>query len=154
MPLAAYGGKAEIMDLLAPVGGVYQAGTLSGNPVAVAAGTAALSLLRTKDYVALNEMTIQCCQVFEDIFKRARVPASINRAGSMFTIFFTASHVKDFATAKTSDTQKYSRLFNAMLSQKVYMPPAQFEANFFSFAHSDEDFKRTVQALSKSVSKL
>lgn len=154
MPLAAYGGRADIMDMLAPSGGVYQAGTLSGNPVAVAAGIAALHELKKRDYIKLNGMAIQMCQVMEDICKRHRVSAVINRAGSMFTVFFTGRRVADLAGAKTSNTGIYAKFFNRMLDRGVYLPPSQFEANFLSFSHSDNDFKATIQAFSGAVAGL
>jgi glutamate-1-semialdehyde 2,1-aminomutase len=154
MPLAAYGGRADIMDMLAPSGGVYQAGTLSGNPVAVFAGIATLKELKKRDYVKLNGMAIQMCQVMEDICKRHRISAVINRAGSMFTIFFTGRRVLDLASAKTSNTRIYGKFFNRMLDRGIYLPPSQFEANFLSFAHSDNDFKATIQAFDKALSGL
>jgi len=151
MPLAAYGGKKEIMDCLSPLGNVYQAGTLSGNPVAVAAGLAALQELKSKDYVKLNSGTIELCQILEEVLKRRKIECSINRAGSMFTIFFSGKRVQDFASAKSSNTSAYARYFRSMLSRGIYTVPSQFEANFLSFAHTDADFKRTVTALAQTV---
>jgi glutamate-1-semialdehyde 2,1-aminomutase len=151
LPLAAYGGKKEIMDCLSPLGGVYQAGTLSGNPIAVAAGLAAMKELKNKDYIKLNAMAIEMCQVMEDICRRKRIPCTINRAGSMFTAFMTGKKVVDYSSAKLSDTRAYAKIFRAMLANGVYTAPSQFEANFLSFAHTDEDFKKTVIAFVKAM---
>jgi glutamate-1-semialdehyde 2,1-aminomutase len=151
MPLAAYGGRKEIMDHLSPLGGVYQAGTLSGNPVAVAAGLAAMKVLKCQNYIELNSLTIELCQVMEDLLKRSRVHSTINRAGSMFTVFFTGKKVSDFASAKTADTRAYARCFRSMLGAGIYTAPSQFEANFLSFAHSDADFRKTIMAFAKAV---
>jgi glutamate-1-semialdehyde 2,1-aminomutase len=151
MPIAAYGGRKEIMDHLSPLGGVYQAGTLSGNPVAVAAGLAAMKALKCQNYIRLNFLTIELCQVMEDVLKRSRLPFTINRAGSMFTVFFTDKKVSDFASAKAADTRAYAKCFRSMLGCGIYTAPSQFEANFLSFAHSDIDFKKTVIAFAKAM---
>jgi glutamate-1-semialdehyde 2,1-aminomutase len=151
MPIAAYGGRKEIMDHLSPMGGVYQAGTLSGNPVAVAAGLATLKALKLKNYIALNAMAIELCQVMEDVVKRNRLSCTINRAGSMFTVFFTGTRVVDYKTAKTSDTRAYARVFRSMLARGIYTAPSQFEANFLSFSHTDTDFKKTIMAFARAV---
>ncbi|HOU35944.1 MAG TPA: glutamate-1-semialdehyde 2,1-aminomutase [Candidatus Omnitrophota bacterium] len=154
MPLAAYGGRKEIMDYLSPLGKVYQAGTLSGNPVAVAAGLAGLKELKNRDYAQLNSDTAEMCQTMEDIFRRSRVPCTVNRAGSMFTFFFTNKRVRDYATAKSSDTKVYARFFKEMLAQGIYTAPSQFEANFFSFAHTGKDIRETVMACARAVRRL
>jgi glutamate-1-semialdehyde 2,1-aminomutase len=153
LPVAAYGGRKDIMDRLAPLGGVYQAGTLSGNPVAVAAGTAALKALKNRNYIALNSLTIELCQVMEDILKRSRVRFTINRAGSMFTVFFTDKKVSDFTAAKTADTRAYARCFRSLLGAGIYTAPSQFEANFLSFAHSDSDLRKTIMAFANAMKK-
>ena len=146
MPIAAYGGRKDIMDHLSPAGRVYQAGTLSGNPVSVSAGLAVMKALKNRDYSSLNTCAIEACRIMEDIFKRSRIPCSINRAGSMFTVFFTRAKVRDLASAKKSDTKAYARFFCSMLDSGIYCAPSQFEANFFSFAHSAEDLKKTIMA--------
>ncbi|MDD4941278.1 MAG: glutamate-1-semialdehyde 2,1-aminomutase [Candidatus Omnitrophica bacterium] len=151
MPLAAYGGRKEIMDHLSPAGKVYQAGTLSGNPVAVAAGIAVLKALRDKDYTRLNADTTELCRVLEDILKRSGVRAVINRAGSMFTVFFTGARVRDYASARSSDTKAYARFFRGMLENGIYTAPSQFEANFFSFAHTEQDLKKTIMAAASAA---
>jgi glutamate-1-semialdehyde 2,1-aminomutase len=149
MPIAAYGGRKDIMDHLSPLGGVYQAGTLSGNPVAVAAGLATLKALKLKNYIALNAVATELCQVVEDVAKRARFACTVNRAGSMFTIFFTAKRVSDYRSAKTADTRAYARYFRSMLDQGIYTAPSQFEANFLSFAHTDADFRKFIKAFAQ-----
>jgi glutamate-1-semialdehyde 2,1-aminomutase len=154
LPLAAYGGKREIMESLSPLGPVYQAGTLSGNPVAVTAGITTLKMLSNSDYVKLNQRTAELCDAIEDILKINKLKISVNRAGSIFTLFFTDRKVYDFATAKRSDTKKYAGFFRSMLKQGVNLPPSQFEANFMSFAHTDEDIHDTLKAFSKALKQL
>lgn len=146
LPIAAFGGKQEIMERLSPLGGVYQAGTLSGNPAAVSAGIAALTVLAKSDYLALNRRTGQMCEELDSILKAAGKRFCINRAGSMFTLFFSEKKVRDFDSAKTSDTKKYASYFWSMVESGVYLAPSQFEANFLSFAHKDNDIKRTLSA--------
>ncbi|HRZ14272.1 MAG TPA: glutamate-1-semialdehyde 2,1-aminomutase [Candidatus Omnitrophota bacterium] len=151
LPLAAYGGSAEIMDRLAPLGPVYQAGTLSGNPVAVSAGLAALAALEKADYVRLNETTADLCDGMEAILRMFNLHFCLNRAGSVFTLFFTQRPVRDFVTAKTSDPKAYARFFWTMLEEGIHLPPSQFEGNFLSFAHTPADIQRTLKAFSKAV---
>ncbi|MDD5079258.1 MAG: glutamate-1-semialdehyde 2,1-aminomutase, partial [Candidatus Omnitrophica bacterium] len=151
MPLAAYGGRKEIMEYLSPLGGVYQAGTLSGNPIAVSAGISTLNALSKLDYLKLNEKAIELCQVMEDSLMRNNLRFTINRAGSIFTLFFTKNKVCDFNSAKKSDTGKYAAYFREMLKQGIYLAPSQFEANFVSFAHTDEDLRKTVKAFNKAI---
>lgn len=141
LPIAAYGGRADIMNKVAPVGPVYQAGTLSGNPLAVSAGLAMLRYLKAN------------LEVYTDLERRAarltaNIPPSmtVNRVGSMFTLFFTGRPVTDYETAKQSDTEMYKKFFHWMLSQGVYLAPSQFEAAFLSAAHSDEDIQTTIDA--------
>jgi glutamate-1-semialdehyde 2,1-aminomutase len=151
LPLAAYGGRIEIMDKLSPLGGVYQAGTLSGNPLAVAAGIATLKELARKDYGRLNESVMRMCEEFEDIIKMKKLKISLNRAGSVFTLFFTDRKVTDYSSAKTCDTGKYARFFWSMMGQGINLPPSQFEANFVSFAHQKRDLERTLEAFAGAV---
>jgi glutamate-1-semialdehyde 2,1-aminomutase len=141
LPIAAYGGRAEIMNKVAPVGPIYQAGTLSGNPLAVSAGLAMLRHLKANP------------QIYRDLERRAaqltaKVPEGItvNRVGSMFTVFFTSEPVTDYDTAKRSDTEMFKKFFHWMLSQGIYLAPSQFEAAFISAAHSDEDIRVTADA--------
>ncbi len=147
LPIAAYGGKKEIMDCVAPLGQVYQAGTLSGNPVAVAAGLAMLKVLKTKDYAALDHKAARLCEGLKESFTRKHMPVTINRAGSLFTVFFTPQPVTDFTTARTSDTKKYAAYFKAMLHAGINLPPSQFEAQFLSFSHTDKDVALTLRAV-------
>jgi glutamate-1-semialdehyde 2,1-aminomutase len=149
LPLAAYGGRAEIMDVVAPVGPVYQAGTLSGNPLAVAAGLAQLSLLEEEHgslYEDLAELTENLAVDIRMYAAASHKPLQVNQIGSMFTVFFTGSPVTDYATARTSDTARYGAFFRAMLGRGIYLPPSQFEAAFVSGAHSVADLAATTGA--------
>jgi glutamate-1-semialdehyde 2,1-aminomutase len=147
LPLAAYGGRREIMEQIAPLGPVYQAGTLSGNPVAVAAGLATLRLLKTeKPYKRLGELADYLTRGLADAAAAAKVPVRINSAGSMFTVFFTDGVVDSFDSAMRADRKAYSRYFQAMLSRGVYLPPAQFEAAFLSYAHKAAELDATIAA--------
>ncbi len=151
LPSGAYGGRKDIMDCVAPLGPVYQAGTLSGNPVAVAAGLAVLGVLKNKDYAALDQMTAELCLGLTEQFDRNGVPVTINRAGSLFTVFFTSKPVTDFKSAKNADTAKYAKYFWSMLRQGVNLPPSQFEAQFLSFSHSERDARKTINAADRPV---
>jgi len=153
LPVGAFGGKGAIMDCLAPVGPVYQAGTLSGNPMAMAAGIATLETLRNRreDYGALNHRTAEFCTGLEERFRTAGIPIRLNRAGSLFTLFFSDSPVFDYRTAMQSDTERYARFFQGMLDRGVYFAPSAFEAAFVSFSHSAEDFAQTLQACSETL---
>ncbi len=147
LPVGAYGGHREIMKWIAPEGPVYQAGTLSGNPLAVAAGIAALKALKKPgNYTKLEQMTAELVTGLAIAAERAGARVQINCIGSMFTVFFTDSPVTDFDKAKTSDTARYARFFNAMLKRGVYFPPSQFEACFVSLAHTHNDIKATILA--------
>ena len=147
LPVGAYGGKAALMDLVAPAGPVYQAGTLSGNPLAVAAGLKTLELLRAPGFYerldALAEGLVAGLRAEAD---RASVALTINRVGSMFTPFFTAEAVTDYASAKKADTAAFGRFFRALLERGIYFPPSQFEAAFISSAHSEDDIAETIRA--------
>jgi glutamate-1-semialdehyde 2,1-aminomutase len=141
LPVGAYGGRRDIMSRVAPSGPVYQAGTLSGNPLAVAAGLATLRHLKARPeiYKSLEARAATLC---------AAVPAGItvNRVGSMFTFFFTDQPVTDYESAKRSDTKRFGRYFRAMLDRGIYLAPSQFEAAFLSAAHTDEDIRTTIEA--------
>lgn len=147
LPAAAYGGKAEIMQRVAPTGPVYQAGTLSGNPLAMAAGIATLELLRNpKIYADLEEKATHLAEGLAQAARQAGVAVQVNRVGSMLTVFFTEREVADYASARTSDTEAYATFFRTMLGQGIYLAPSQFEALFLSAAHSMADIERTVGA--------
>lgn len=151
LPVGGFGGKARIMEMLAPVGPVYQAGTLSGNPVAMTAGIETLRLLQKKGvYDKLFRTTDKLCSGIEDIAKKAGVPCHVAVAGSMFTVFFTDKPVHDYNDAKGSDLKRFSKYFTRMLNKRVYLPPSQFEAVFVSLAHTDSDIAKTLDAAEKS----
>jgi glutamate-1-semialdehyde 2,1-aminomutase len=147
LPVGAYGGHEEIMKWIAPEGPVYQAGTLSGNPLAVAAGIATLKALKKKGtYQKLERLTAELISGLRKAAEHAGVPVQINTIGSMFTVFFAPARVQDFQSAKTSDTALYAKFFHAMLGNGVYFPPSQFETCFVSLAHSKNDVHETIQA--------
>lgn len=147
LPVGAYGGKAALMDLVAPAGPVYQAGTLSGNPLAVAAGLKTLELLRAPGfYERLDTLAESLVAGLRAEADRASVALTINRVGSMFTPFFTAEAVTDYASAKKADTAAFGRFFRALLERGIYFPPSQFEAAFISSAHSEDDVAETIRA--------
>ncbi len=155
LPVGAYGGPSEIMDLVAPLGPMYQAGTLSGNPLAMAAGIATLKHLRKKKaelYPRLEALSAQLVEGVAAAAKDAGVTLSFNRVGSMFTWFFTADPVTDWDSASKSDTAAFGRFFRAMLDAGIYLPPSQFEAAFVSIAHSEEDIQKTIAAARQAFS--
>ncbi len=151
MPVGAYGGKREIMECVAPVGKVYQAGTLSGNPVAMAAGIAQLSYLKENPsvYTHVNNMGDMLFNGIKELIDIAKVDCSINHIGSIGTMFFTGGHVSNYDTAKQSDLSKYADYFKHMLANGVYFAPAQFEAMFISNSHTEEDIKYTLDVISR-----
>ncbi len=140
LPIGAYGGRADLMSCVAPAGPIYQAGTLSGNPLAVAAGLAMLRYLKShpETYTQLDARTAAICAA-------APRGTTVNRVGSMFTVFFTPGPVTEYASAKKSDTTRFASFHRQMLEQGVYLPPSQFEAAFVSAAHSDHDIQATIQ---------
>ncbi len=147
LPVGAYGGRRDLMAQIAPLGPVYQAGTLSGNPLAMAAGLATLELLRAPGtYERLEALGARLEAGLGEAARAAGVPYTSNRVGSMLTGFFAGQPVRDYAGAKRSDTQRYARFFHAMLARGFYFAPSQFEAAFVSLAHTDEDVDRTVAA--------
>ena len=151
LPAAAYGGRADIMAAVAPEGPVYQAGTLSGNPLAMAAGSALLDLLaRPGIYEALEARSARLEEGLCRAARNARVSVTINRVGSMITVFFCAGPVTDYASAKASDTKRFGRFFQAMLERGVYLPPAQFEAAFVSLAHGEAEIDATIAAAAEA----
>ena len=149
LPVGAFGGRKDIMEQLAPMGPVYQAGTLSGNPLAMAAGIATLNCLQKPGvYEALEEKTARLCTGIEKILEEKGVSRRINRVGSMFTLFFTQEDVTDFTSAAKSDARLFSRHFGKMLAGGIMIAPSQFETSFVSLAHTDEDIDATLTAFS------
>ena len=147
LPVGAYGGRKEIMDLIAPSGPVYQAGTLSGNPLAVTAGLATLKQLRAKGiYKKLDERSAALTKGLGEAAKQAGIPLTQTRVGSMLTSFFTTGPVVDWNSAKRSDIKMYGQFFHKMLDQGVYFAPSQFEAAFLSTAHTSPDIEKTLRA--------
>ena len=147
LPVGAYGGRADIMDKIAPLGAVYQAGTLSGNPVAMAAGVATLEALKDASlYGKLEESSRNLAEGLERAARDSGVKTFHTRVGSMLCIFFTENRVTDWDSAKTSDTQRYAAYFRGMLERGVYLAPSQFEAAFVSTAHGGEDIEATIKA--------
>jgi glutamate-1-semialdehyde 2,1-aminomutase len=147
LPVGAYGGKREIMEKVSPVGPVYQAGTLSGNPLAMAAGMAMLTELKKPGtYEALEAKSKKLCDGMEQIASRYDIPAYFTRVGAMFCTFFQEGPVFDFQSALKSDTERFGKFFMGMLERGIYLAPSQFETGFMSLAHSDEDIERTLSA--------
>jgi glutamate-1-semialdehyde 2,1-aminomutase len=154
LPCAAFGGKAKFMDLLAPLGPVYQAGTLSGNPLAMAAGIATLQYLggHVKEvYAGLEKQTATVAAGIAEAARDSGLKVETNRVGSMVTWFFTDAPVTDFGSAATSDTEAFGRFHRAMLDQGVWLPPSQFEAAFLSMAHGDEEIAATIAAARRAL---
>jgi glutamate-1-semialdehyde 2,1-aminomutase len=155
LPVGAFGGGAEIMEMLAPLGPVYQAGTLSGNPLAMAAGLAALKeLSQTDAYAKLEELGGALESGMRDAARTAKVPAQFNRIGSMFCGYFADQPVEDLAGALKSDRRRFAKFFHGMLAQGVYLAPSQFEAGFLSTAHSPADIFQTIRAAAKTFQSL
>ena len=156
LPVGAYGGSAKIMDMIAPLGPVYQAGTLSGNPLAMAAGIATLCQLNQNRqiYQQLDQRAGKLVAGITTAAKEAGVPMTANRVGSMFTFFFTDREVTDWDSAATCDTAKFGRFHNAMLNAGVWLPPSQFEAAFLSAAHTDGDIEDTIAAAREALAQI
>jgi glutamate-1-semialdehyde 2,1-aminomutase len=149
LPAAAYGGRREVMERVAPLGPVYQAGTLSGNPLAIASGLATLEILEANPglYAHLEAVGARLEAGLREVLTRKGVPHTINRVGSMLTVFFTEGPVRTFAEARRTDTELFKRFFHGLLSRGVYWPPSNFEAAFLSTAHGEEEVARTLEAL-------
>ena len=155
LPVGAYGGKREIMEYVAPVGPVYQAGTLSGNPLAMAGGLRQLQILKEKNpYPELDEKGKKLEEGLKFLAEKYGIPVTVNRVGSMITAFFTDKEVVDFETAKSSDLEKFAKFFRLMLEKGVYLAPSQFEAAFLSTAHSWEDIEETLNKAEDSLKNL
>ncbi len=152
LPVGAFGGRREIMEMIAPLGPIYQAGTLSGNPLAMTAGIETLKLLAKPGvYKTLENLSAGLEQGLRAAATEAGIPVTFNRVGSMFTGFFTDQKVKDFTSAKTSDTVRFGKFFLSMLKNGVNLAPSQFEAAFMSLAHTKADIDKTVEAARKSL---
>jgi glutamate-1-semialdehyde 2,1-aminomutase len=155
LPVGAYGGRRAIMERVSPLGGVYQAGTLSGNPLAMTAGIATLELLKGKKiYQDLEKKTLYLAERISECAEERGIPYSINRAIGMFTLFFTEGPVRDYRSAKTSDTKRFARFFIEMMNEGIYLPPSQFEAWFISLAHTQKDLDKTIEACDTALRKI
>ena len=155
LPVGAYGGKEKIMERVAPLGGVYQAGTLSGNPLAMAAGIATLEILKSKRiYQDLEKKTYYLADRISEMAEERGVPISINRTRGMFTLFFTEGPVRDYSTAKMSDTKRFAKFFVEMMNEGIYLPPSQFEAWFLSLTHTQKDLDKTIEACDSAFRKI
>ena len=150
MPLAAYGGRREIMECISPLGNVYQAGTLSGNPIATAAGIATLEMINeiSDFYFQINEMTKKLAQGIENIMNAKEKRVCINRVGSLMSIFFTTKEVESYSDAIESDLKKYAAYYSFLRENGIYIAPSQFEASFISYAHTKEDVENTLRVIS------
>jgi glutamate-1-semialdehyde 2,1-aminomutase len=152
VPVAAYGGREEFMNQVAPLGPVYQAGTLAGNPLAMRAGIAALKQLTKPGlYEQMTQLAQRLVIGLRAELADVRIPAQINAVGPLATLFFTPEPVKNYADAKRSDTKRYARLFREMLDRGIFLAPSQFEAAFVSVAHATEDIDRTLSAARESL---
>ncbi len=155
LPVGAYGGKAEIMSRISPEGPVYQAGTLSGNPLAMAAGIATLKILSRKGtYARLEKRALELETALRDAAKTAGAATKFNRAGTMFCTYFTDKEVYDYKSAARADASKFARFFDGMLRRGIYIAPSQFEAGFISLAHSSSDIDKTAEAAYESFKEL
>jgi glutamate-1-semialdehyde 2,1-aminomutase len=147
LPVGAYGGKREIMERVAPLGGVYQAGTLSGNPLAMTAGIETLEILKSKKiYQDLEKKTSYLTEGISKCAEDRGIPLTINQTRAMLTLFFTEGPVRDYRSAKRSDTKRFAQFFIEMMNQGIYLPPSQFEAWFLSLAHTQKDLDKTIEA--------
>ncbi|MEO0278452.1 MAG: glutamate-1-semialdehyde 2,1-aminomutase [candidate division WOR-3 bacterium] len=155
LPVGAYGGRADIMDLVAPQGPVYQAGTLSGNPIAMTAGLVTLEILEKENpYEILSKKAGYMARELADIFTRKGIEVTVNQIASMISVFFTEPPVRSFTDAARSNTEMFAKFFRELLSMGIYIPPSQFEAWFLSTAHEDEDIEKTLDAVKKAINRL
>ena len=151
-PIGLFGASSEIMDMISPSGNVYESGTFSGNPLSMATGLAAMEKLEKQDYTKINDYTKRLVNALYDVFNDKKIGVSINYYGSMFQIFFNKNGVKTYDDAVKSDKEKFNKFFRKMIDLGIYIPPSQFETNFISFAHSNEDLNKTVEAAKEAVS--
>jgi glutamate-1-semialdehyde 2,1-aminomutase len=155
LPVGAFGGKRKIMESLAPLGPVYQAGTLSGNPLAMAAGLETLKILGEEGaYDRLEVASAQIEEGLRQVIKRKGCPLTLNRVGSMSCIFFNPGPVTNYQQAKASDTRRYATFFHSLLAKGIYLAPSQFEAAFVSLAHSDEDIEKTIRSVEEALAEV
>jgi glutamate-1-semialdehyde 2,1-aminomutase len=156
LPVGAYGGKKEIMQMIAPSGPVYQAGTLSGNPIAMTAGLKMLQILHANKmiYKQLEQRSTQLEEGIRDNLNKLGLGYTFNRVGSIFTLFFTSKPVIEYDSAKVSDTAKFSIYFNSMLEKGIYLPPSQFESAFISTAHSERIIEKTIKVNYKALQRI
>jgi glutamate-1-semialdehyde 2,1-aminomutase len=154
LPVGAFGGKREIMEQIAPSGPIYQAGTLSGNPLAMTAGYATLSLLTESIYEGINQKIDRLLEGIHQAAQQYDIPHTINRAGSMVGLFFTNEEVINYETAKTSDLDMFAKYYQTMAEEGIFLPPSQFEGLFLSTAHTDEDIEKTIAAAEKAFKKI
>jgi glutamate-1-semialdehyde 2,1-aminomutase len=151
LPVGAFGGAASAMSALAPLGGVYQAGTLSGNPLAVAAGIATLARLDAAAYATLEARGARVEEGLRRALRDRGIEATLHRVGSMWTLFFGVDRVRDYGDARGADTGRYARFFHAMLDRGVYLPPSQFEACFVSLAHGEDEVDEYLRAADEAL---
>lgn len=154
LPIGVVGGKQEIMNLLAPIGPAYQAGTFSGNPISTRAGIENIKLLNSDSYTYLENLCSILCEEINIFNKKEGFKIQVNNIASMFSIFFTDKKVFNYSTALTSNTKLYSIFFQKMLNQGIYLAPSQFEANFISCAHKEEDIKKTIDAYKLAIKEI
>lgn len=154
LPVGAYGGKKEIMERIAPAGDIYQAGTLSGNPLAMSAGLATLSQLTEDSYKYFGKLADQLEAGLTEVFAKHNTPITINRAGSMIGFFLTEGPVTDFDSANKSDLDLFRAMYQALLAEGIYLPPSQFEGMFLSTKHTEEDIQTTITAFDNALSKV
>ena len=154
LPVGAYGGRKDIMERIAPVGDIYQAGTLSGNPLAMTAGYETLSQLTEESYDYFNELADKLESGLKEVFEKHGQAITVNRAGSMIGFFLTDQDVVDFDSANTSDLDLFKEMYQALLSEGVYLPPSQFEGMFLSTKHTTEDIDKTLQAFDNALSQV
>jgi glutamate-1-semialdehyde 2,1-aminomutase len=152
MPVGAYGGRREIMKTVSPLGPMYQAGTLSGNPVAMAAGATTLKLLKEPGVYEGLDASAEALEIgMREVFSRAETPLTVNRVGSMMTLFFAQGEVDGWSAVSAADKEGYARFFHRMIEEGVYLPPSPFEAMFVSTAHTDADIEATVRAAERAL---
>jgi len=154
LPVGAYGGKRHIMERVAPVGDIYQAGTLSGNPLAMTAGYETVSSMTEEAYEGINKKVDRLVEGYEKAAKANNIPLTVNRAGSMVGFFFSNDPVIDFETANASDLEMFTRYYQGMIEEGIYLPPSQFEGLFLSTKHTEEDIENTIRAVEKVFASL